>query len=148
MAFAEYDVVIQSDAMSVYNFLVDARNLPRWRAGIRSIELESGAQGAKGAIYRQTLTGPGGRPVAGDFEIIEARPGAEIQYQVIVGPDRPRGGYYLSTEGPRTRVRFALECEPKGILARLGFPSRRAMKAEVCQLERLKTVLEDMPHSE
>ncbi|MET3922653.1 SRPBCC family protein [Arthrobacter sp. UYEF20] len=148
MAFAEYDVLIQSDAMSIYNFLADARNLPRWRAGIRSIELKSGAEGAKGAVYRQLLTGPGGRAVAGDFEIIEARPGAEIQYQVIVGQARPRGGYYLSTEGQCTRVRFALECEPKGILARLRSPFPRAMKAEVCQLERLKTVLEGMPHPE
>jgi uncharacterized membrane protein len=148
VAFAEYDVLIQSDAMSVYNFLADARNLPRWRIGIRSVELQSGAEGAKGAIYRQLLTDPGGRPVAGDFEVIEARPGAEIQYQVIVGQARPRGGYYLSSEGQRTRVRFALECEPKGILGRLRNPFRRAMKAEVIQLERLKAVLEDMPRRE
>jgi uncharacterized membrane protein len=148
VAFAEYDVLIKSDAMSVYNFLADARNLQRWRVGIRSIELQSGAAGAKGAVYRQLLSGPGGRTVAGEIEIIEARPGAEIQYQVIVGQTRPRGGYYLSTEGQRTRVRFALECEPKGILDRLRNPLRRAMKAEVCQLERLKAVLEDMPHRE
>ena len=42
---------------------------------------------------------PGGRTVAGDFEIIEARPGAEIQYRALAGAERPRGGYYLSTEG-------------------------------------------------
>ena len=79
------------------------------------MELHSGAAGAKGAVYRQTVAGPGGRPVAADFEIIEARTGAEIQYQVIVGPARPHGGYYLSTEGRSTRVRFALNCEPQGI---------------------------------
>ena len=61
MAIAEYDVVIQRDAMSVYDFLLDARNLPSWRAGVRSIELESGAAGTKGAVYRQTIAGPGGR---------------------------------------------------------------------------------------
>jgi uncharacterized membrane protein len=148
VAFAEYDVLIQRDAMSVYNFLADARNLPRWRLGIRSIELQSGAEGAKGAVYRQLLAGPGGRVVPGDFEITEARPGAELRYQVTVGQIRPKGGYYLSTEGQRTRVRFALECEPKGILARWRRPFRRAMKAEVVQLERLKAVLEDMPHPE
>lgn len=148
MSFAEYDVVIQRDAMSVYNFLLDAENLPRWRAGIRSIELESGAAGTKGAVYRQTLAGPRGRPVPGDFQITEARPGAEIQYRVLVGVDRPHGGYYLSTEGQGTRVRFALECEPRGILARLTSPFGRQLKAEVCQLERLKTILEDMPHKE
>lgn len=148
MAFAEYDVVIERDAMSVYNFLLDAHNLPSWREGIRSVELESGAEGAKGAVYRQTLTGPGGRPVAADFEITEARPGAEIQYQVIVGPERPHGGYYLSSEGRNTRVRFALQYEPKGLLDRLTSVFGRRMKAEVCQLERLKTVLEDMPEAE
>ncbi len=148
MAFAEYDVVIQRDAMNVYNFLLDGENLPRWRAGIRRIELESGAAGSKGAIYRQTLAGPRGRPVAGDFEITEARPGAEIQYRVLVGEARLHGGYYLSTEGRGTRVRFALECEPRGILARLRSPYGRQMKAEVRQLDRLKTVLEDLPDRE
>ncbi|AXJ08906.1 SRPBCC family protein [Arthrobacter sp. PM3] len=148
MAFAEYDVVIHRDAMKVYNFLMDPAHLPLWREGVRSVELRSGAAGAKGAVYRQTVAGPGGRPVAADFEIIEARPGAEIQYQVIAGPARPHGGYYLSTEGHSTRVRFALNCEPRGFLARVTSPFQRRMKAEVCQLERLKTVLEDMPAAE
>ena len=94
-------------------------------------------------MYRQTVTGPGGRAVRGDFEITEARPGAEIQYRVIGGPERTRGGYYLSTEGGSTRVRFAMECEPRGVLARLKSPFRRRMKAEVCQLEQLKSVLEE-----
>ena len=143
MAIAEYDVVIRRDAMSVYDFLLDARNLPRWRAGVRSIELESGAAGTKGAVYRQTVAGPGGRAVCGDFEITEARPGAEIQYRGLGGPARMRGGYYLSTEGGSTRVRFALECEPRGLLARLKSPLCRRMKSEVCQLEQLKSVLEE-----
>jgi uncharacterized membrane protein len=142
VAIAEYDVIIKRDAMSVYDFLLDVRNLPSWRAGIRSIELESGAAGTKGALYRQIIAGPGGRTVSGNFEITEARPGAEIQYKARAGTERMHGGYYLSTEGGSTRVRFALEREPRGILARLGSPFRRRMKAEVCQLEQLKSVLE------
>jgi uncharacterized membrane protein len=148
VAFAEYDVVIQRDAMSVYDFLLDARNLPRWRAGIRSIELASGASGTKGAVYRQTIAGPGGRHLCGDFQITEARPGAEIQFEALAGPERTHGGYYLSTEGGSTRVRFALDCEPRGIFARLKFPFRRRMKAEVCQLEQLKAVLEEQPEEQ
>jgi hypothetical protein len=101
VAFAEYDVVIERDAMSVYNFLLDARNLPSW-----------------------------------------------IQYQVLIGPARPRGGYYLSTEGQSTRVRFALQDEPKGLLVRVKSAFGGRLKAEVGQLERLKTVLEDMPAAE
>ena len=145
MAIAEYDVVIRRDAMSVYDFLLDARNLPSWRPGVRSIELESGAAGAKGAVYRQTAAGPGGRVVCGNFEITEARPGAEIRYTVLDGPERTRGGYYLSTEGGSTRVRFAVECEPRGLIARIKSPLCRRMKAEVSQLEQLKSVLEGPP---
>ncbi len=148
MAFAEYDVIIHRDALSVYNFLLDPGHLPLWREGVRSVELLSGGAGAKGAVYRQTIAGPGGRPVAADFEIIEARTGAEIQYQVLVGPARPHGGYYLSTEGPSTRVRFALNYAPKGFMVRMTNPFRRRMKAEVGQLERLKSLLEDMPAAE
>ncbi|MCU1532773.1 MAG: hypothetical protein JWO49_2344 [Arthrobacter sp.] len=148
MAFAEYEVLIERDAMTVYNFLLDATNLPSWREGVRSVELASGAAGAKGTVYRQTLAGPGGRPLAADFEITEARPGAEIQYQVIIGPARQHGGYYLSTEGRGTRVRFALQYESKGLLGRVKNVFRSRLRAEVGQLERLKTVLEDMPVSE
>ena len=86
---------------------------------------------------------PAAARVCGDFEITEARPGAEIQYRALAGPERTHGGYYLSTEGGSTRVRFALEREPRGILARLKSPFRRRMKAEVCQLEQLKSVLEE-----
>jgi uncharacterized membrane protein len=142
MAFAEHEVLIERDAIVVYNFLLDGLNLPSWREGIRSIKLRSGNEGAKGAVYQQTLTGPGGRPVAGDFEITEARPGAEIQFQVIAGPARPHGGYYLSTEGNSTRVRFALEYQPKGFMVLASGMIQRSMKAEVAQLERLKVVLE------
>jgi uncharacterized membrane protein len=145
MAFAEHEVLIRRDAMSVYTFLVDGLNLPLWRDGIRSIGLAAGAVGAKGAVYQQTLVSRSGRPVAGDFEITQARPGAEIQFQVIAGPVRPSGGYYLSTEQDGTRVRFALEFQPKGLKGLMKSMIQRTMKAEVAQLERLKHVLELQP---
>jgi uncharacterized membrane protein len=142
MAFAEHEVLIRRDAMAVYTFLVDGLNLPQWRDGIRSIGLASGAVGTKGAVYQQTLVSRSGRPVAGDFEITQARPGAEIEFQVIAGPARASGGYYLSTEQDGTRVRFALEFQPKGLKGLMNTMIHRTMKAEVAQLERLKHVLE------
>lgn len=145
MAFAEFEVVVERDAMTVYRFLLDGLNLPSWREGIRSIELRSGAVGAKGAVYQQTLTGPAGRPIAADFQITQLRPGAEIQFQVVAGPARPSGGYYLSTEGKSTRVRFALEHHSKGLAGLMDFMIQRTMKSEVAQLERLKAVLEAQP---
>ncbi|WP_426997314.1 SRPBCC family protein [Pseudarthrobacter sp. N5] len=148
MAFAEHEVLIQRDAMTVYAFLLDGLNLPRWRDGIRSISLRQGVTDSQGAVYQQTLTGPGGRPIAGDFEITRARPGAEIQFQVIAGPARPHGGYYLSTEGHATRVRFALEYQPKGLMNLMNNMIQQTMKAEVAQLEKLKLVLEGQPRSD
>ncbi len=141
MAFAEHEVLIPRDAMDVYTFLADGMNLPQWRTGIRSISLTSGAAGSKGAVYQQTVLGRSGWPVPADFEITEARPGAEIRYRVIAGQVRPSGGYYLSTEAAGTRVRFALEYQPKGFLGLMNTGIHRAMKAEVAQLERLKDVL-------
>jgi uncharacterized membrane protein len=142
VAFAEYEVLIQRDAVSVFRFLADGLNLPLWCDAVRSIELLSGAPGAKGSVYQQTINGPGGHPVACDFQITQIRPGAEIQFQVIAGPSRPHGGYYLSSEGDSTRVRFALEYQPKGLMALVNGTANQSMKAEVAQLERLKAVLE------
>ena len=87
MAFAEHEVLIPRDAMDVYTFLIDGMNLPQWRTGIRSISLASGAAGPRAPCTgRRCWAGPAG-PVPADFEITEARPGAEIRFQVIAGPD-------------------------------------------------------------
>jgi uncharacterized membrane protein len=147
MAFAEYEVLIARDAMTVYDFVVDGLNNPLWRSGIRSIKLLSGTTGRKGALYQQTLSGPGGRPIAADFEITEARPGAEVRFVVVAGPARPTGGYYLSTEGEATRLRFALRYEPKGLKRLLDGLIQSTMVDEVAQLEKLKAVIEALPVS-
>lgn len=143
VAFAEHEVLIGRDAMTVYRFLVDGLNNPLWRSGIRSISLRSGHAGEKGAVYQQTLTGPGGRPIAADFQITEARPGAEVRFAVVAGPARPTGGYYLSTEGPNTRLRFALELHPKGLQKLMNTMIQKTMEDEVVQLEQLKAVIEE-----
>jgi uncharacterized membrane protein len=145
MAFAEHEVLVQRDAMTVYTFLLNGLNLPAWQQGIRSISLSSGSAGSVGARYQVTLTGPRGRPIAGDFEITHARPGAEIRFQVVAGPSLPRGGFYLSTEGAATRVRFALEAPLKGLRSLARPAVRRRLQARVAQLERLRTVLEEPP---
>lgn len=145
MASAEHEVLVHRDAMAVYGFLLNGLNLPSWQEGIRSISLSSGSAGSAGSRYQVTLTGPGGRPVAGDFEITHARPGAEIRFQVVAGPSLPSGGFYLSTEGAGTRVRFALECPLKGLQSLARPAVQRRLKAQVAQLERLAAVLEECP---
>jgi uncharacterized membrane protein len=142
LAFAEHDVVIEYDAMGIYAFLLDPRNLPYWRDGVESVELVSGAAGTPGAVYRPRLRASTFPPAAADFALTEARPGAEIQFQVLTGPVRVHCGYYLSTNGGNTHVRFALRYRPGVASFLLSAKVRRAMQAQVAQLEQLKTVLE------
>lgn len=142
VAFAAHEVVINRDAMTVFQFLMDGTNNSLWRSGVRSISLRSGVRGQKGAVYQQTLIGPGGRPIAADFKITDARPGAEVRFEVVNGPAKPTGGYYLSTEGATTRLRFALEYHPKGLQKLMNGMIQKTMESEVAQLEQLKTVME------
>jgi uncharacterized membrane protein len=142
VAYAENEVVIQRDAMSIYNFLVDPVNLPLWREGLRSVELLSGAAGSPGAVYRPHFADTDRRRESADFELTVTRPGAEIQFQVLAGPLRTHGGYYLSTAGNSTCVRFAVRCRLGRALFLPSPKVRRAIKAQVAQLEWLKAVLE------
>jgi hypothetical protein len=138
----------------VYLYLLDATNLPLWRDGVRSVKLLRGPAGTKGAVYRQMVAGRSGLSIPADLEITQARPGAEIQFDVISGPACRSGGYYLSTETSGTRVRFAVEAEQEGFLNRMSFLNRlgfintmmqRSLCSEVGQLERLKDVMELQP---
>jgi uncharacterized membrane protein len=157
MAFAEHEVLIRRDAMAVYLYLLDATNLPHWRDSVRSVKLLQGAAASKGAVYRKMVAGRSGLSIPAELEITQARPGAEIQFQVVSGHAHRSGGYFLSTEAAGTRVRFALEARAGGaagvlhrlkFLDRMGFLNRmlqRSVSSDVARLERLRDVLELQP---
>ena len=143
MAGAEHEVLVARDAMTVYSFLLDGRNLASWQDGVRSVGLSSGSAGSTGARYQVTMEGPRGRPVARDYEITHARPSAEIQFRVVAGPSLLRGGFYLSTERAGTRVRFALEAPSKGFWSYIRPAYRGRLRAAVGQLAKLPGVIEE-----
>lgn len=145
MPSAENSVTIERSPMDIYAFLADGTNNPRWRSGVRKIELRSGTAGEVDAIYAQTLTGPGGRAIAGDYRITAAVPGRELRFAVIAGPARPEGAYVLSPDGDGTRVRFSLSLAPTGLMRLMSGAIQKTMNAEVAQLTQLKAVLEG-PH--
>ncbi|GAC1369894.1 MAG: hypothetical protein NVSMB43_04870 [Pseudarthrobacter sp.] len=142
MAHAEHETTISRSPEDVYVFLADGLNNPAWRPGVQSISLKSGEPGAVGTIYSQTLTGPGGRPIEGDYEITTAEPGRLLAFQVVAGPARPAGAYHLSQASGGTKVRFTLDLQPKGLMKVLGPMIERTMEKEVSQLAGLKAVLE------
>ncbi|MGN8130063.1 SRPBCC family protein [Arthrobacter sp. RC1.1 241] len=151
MAFAEHEVLIERDAIDVYQFLLDATNLPAWRNDVRSVKLVRGPAGSKGAVYRKMVAGRSGLSIPAELEITNVRPGAEIEFHIVSGPATRWGGYYLSSEDTGTRVRFAMEAQREGrfsFLTRLGLLDgmlQRRVSSDVAQLDRLKDVLELLP---
>jgi hypothetical protein len=144
MAHAEKELTISRSPEDVYAFLADGLNNTKWRSGIQAIALKSGMPGMLGSIYRQTLTGPGGRPIASDYEITAADPGRRLEFQVVAGPARPFGEYLLTGVAAGTSIRFILELQPRGLLKIAEPLIARTMKSEVAQLTNLKRVLEMM----
>lgn len=139
---SENSVQVNRPPAEVFAFLADGLNNPRWRSGVQSIELAEGAAGRVGAVYRQKLSGPGGRTIDGDYEITEAEQPGVLAFRVIAGPARPTGRYTLEPEGTGTRLTFALDLEPKGVMRLMSGTIRKTMESEVGQLPRLKQVLE------
>ncbi len=145
MAHAENSITIERPSNVVYDFVLDGARNPLWRPAVVSIERIPGSPSGVGAVYRQRLKGPGGRPIAGDYEITEARPNEAIAFRVIAGPARPTGVYRFEDAGGATRVTFALDFQPQG-LARLMDPMiTRTMRSEVGTLANLKAYLESQP---
>jgi len=142
MAHAVNEISIGRSPEDVYAFLADGLNNTKWRSGVQSVSLKSGQAGAVGSVYRQTLTGPGGRSIDGDYEITAAEPGRLLGFRVVAGPARPIGAYNLGRSPDGTKVRFTLDLQPKGLMKVLGPVVQRTMEAEVSQLARLKAVLE------
>ncbi|MFC8411744.1 SRPBCC family protein [Arthrobacter sp. NPDC057259] len=143
MAHAESEITIDRPATEVYAFLANGLNNPAWRRSVRSIALQSGAPGETGAVYSQTMTGPGGRSIQGDYRITASDPGRSLAFQVIAGPARPEGQYLLTESGDRTTVRFILDLKASGLMRVLDRFITKTMKAEVGQLQELKRVLEE-----
>ena len=142
MPHAENTVTIDRPIEDVFAYLADGTNNPHWRSGVVSIERASGDDGL-GTTYRQVLTGPGGRKIAGDYEVTGYERPHRLRFKVTAGPARPTGEVTLATTGAgRTRVTFTLDLQPTGVMRLMSAMIGKTMRAEVEQLTKLKAVLE------
>lgn len=67
MAHAEESITIHRPAETVFNFVLDGMNNPRWRPAVLDIQQMTGKPVGVGAKYKQGLKGPGGRRIDGDY---------------------------------------------------------------------------------
>src|ERR1700737_2837182 len=142
MPHAEHTVTISRPPRDVFDYLADGTQNREWRDGVLEISRTSAHDG-HGATYRQVLAGPGGRRIDGDYRVTVFDPPRRLEFRVIAGPGRPSGVFEL-TENPdrTTRVRFALDLKPAGLMKLMTPMITRQVRHEGAQLDPLKPVLE------
>jgi uncharacterized membrane protein len=143
MSHAEGSVVINCPISTVFDFILDGENAPRWRPAVTDAKLVTSGPLGVGSRFKQGLRGPSGGRIDGDYEIVECRQNHWIRFQVTAGPARPTGTYKFEESGDGTKVTFALDYEPKGFARLMGPMITRNMWREVATLENLKKQLEE-----
>ena len=134
-------ITIDRPVNTVFEFLANAENDPKWRSGVLDIRRVSGE--GVGTVYRQGIRGPMGKRIPADVEITAVLPARQIEFRGIAGPVRPRGEYELEPAGDGTRLTFTLEAELSGLRgSMMARAVERSMRSEVEAIENLKRVLE------
>jgi Polyketide cyclase / dehydrase and lipid transport len=108
VAHAQHSVTVPRPIREVYGFLADGLNDPKWRPDVIEVHLESGTASSLDAVYAQTMKGPGGRNIQGDYRITVAEEPTRLHFEVIAGPAHPTGRFeltQLSPTQPRSRSR-------------------------------------------
>ncbi len=141
MPSAERTIAIRRPVEQVYRFLADGRTATQWRSSVIDVSKASGD--GVGAIYRQVVRGPGGRPVDADYEITALEPDRRIAFRGIAGPVRPVGEFVLEAMGEATILTFTLEAHVswwRRLL--LGRLIQASIESEMRALDALQELLE------
>ena len=117
MAHAREIVTVERPIGEVFAFLADGLNEPRWRPDVLEVHLRSGDGRAVDSVWAQTMKGPGGRSIPGDYRITRSDPPVRLDFEVVAGPARPVGSFALTEIGPTTtEVSFTLDLVPAGLM--------------------------------
>ncbi len=142
MASAEHTVTISRPIEDVFAFFSDGTNNPRWRPGVVEISAASNTVGA-GAAFSQTLKGPGGRHIPGDYRVTTYEPPTRLEFEVTAGPARPTGTFVLAPNSDQsTTVTFVLALRPRGLMKLMSRMITKQMRNEVACLDNAKRLLE------
>jgi hypothetical protein len=138
----ERTVHIACPADEIFDFLAAGPRCARWRAGVREIARMTTASGL-GAVYRQIVSGPGGRPIDGDYLVTGYDRPSRLDFAVVAGPARPTGSFVLhAVDDAHTQVTFSLDVRAPGVHKLLAPYWNRRLRQEIEHLDRLKDVLE------
>ena len=138
MARAKHTVTVPRPIGEVYDFLADGLNEPKWRPDVTDVHLASGSASSLGAVYAQTMRGPGGRPIKGDYRITLTEVPTRLDFEVVAGPARPTGSFELVKLWPKsTEVSFTLDLIPKGLMKLMGGMIAKQVESEAAAILRV-----------
>jgi uncharacterized protein YndB with AHSA1/START domain len=119
MAHETATVIVNRPIGEVFAFLADGMNEPAWRPGVTDVSHVAETGTAVGATFKQTMKGPGGRSIPGDYRITRYEQPTRLDFEVIAGPARPAGRFDLRETAGATEVTFTQMASVSGWLAAL-----------------------------
>jgi len=138
MAHAQHTVTVPRPIAEVYEFLADGLNEPKWRPDVTEVHLAAGTASSVGAVYAQTMKGPGGRAIRGDYRITLTEVPTRLDFEVIAGPARPTGSFELVELSPTsTEVSFTLDLIPKGLMKLMTAMIEKQVESEAAAIQRV-----------
>ncbi len=142
MAHAVRIVIVNRPIAEVFAFLADGLNEPSWRPGVSNVRHIAGTGDGVGAEFAQTMKGPGGRSIPGDYRITRCDQPSRLDFQVTAGPARPTGVFELRETAPgTTEVTFTLDLTPRGLMVLMTPMINKQMRAEVANIANLPRAL-------
>lgn len=141
MAHETQSVTVRRPIADVFAFLADGTNDPSWRPEVRGIRHVSGT--GVGAQFAQTMKGPAGRSIPGDYRITRYDDPTRLDFEVIAGPARPTGSFSLrETEPGSTEVTFTMDLTPHGAMVLLTPMINKQVRREVANILNLPRAME------
>ena len=126
---------------TVFAYVIDVSNDANWRTGVDESGWQSDEPMVPGAIG-YTLAGN----MKTDWRVVSSTPGKSVDWELISGPYKGRGGYRFVPVDGGTQFTLVADVEPSGWLKLLGpiftWMGRRQNQANV---ERLRDILESEP---
>jgi uncharacterized protein YndB with AHSA1/START domain len=142
MAHAVQTITVDRPIAEVFAFLADGMNEPAWRPGVTNVGHVADTGTTVGATYTQTMKGPAGRAIPGDYRITRYEEPTRLDFEVIAGPARPTGRFDLRETTPgTTEVTFTIDLKPRGLMVLMTPMIDRQMHTEVANIANLPRAL-------
>ena len=142
MAHATATVIVDRPIGEVFAFLADGMNEPAWRPGVTDVSHVAETGTAVGATFKQTMKGPGGRSIPGDYRITRYDQPTRLDFEVIAGPARPVGRFDLrETAASATEVTFTLDVKPRGLMVLMTPMINKQVRTEVGNIANLPNAM-------